>query len=529
LFGPKTEAVAHLTVSSADRYVPGSLMASSARPPRMPPGLRRLFVLVATALVVELVYVIVISAGHFTHWPVITSYVNDLAEGFRHGHLHLATEPPPALLAAPNPFDAANANYWLWDASLFKRHYYLYWGPIPALLLAACKVVFRVSSVVGDDVVVFWLSTLQLVAGALFVERAGRRLFAGVPLLLEVAAIVVVGICNPTLYNLARPAIYETAIVGGQAFLLLGMVFALDAIDSAAIRPGRLWAAGACWAAAFGCRMSVGPAVALLALATLAGGVSGKPDRGRRLLASALWLGAPLALGLGALLLYNRLRFEAWLDFGQQHQMTWIVVHTGKQFIPPNLRAYLWRTPTLSCRFPFFYALQDLGPRAFPAGYVLPPDYFVFEQVLGVAPGIPWSWLSPIAIVAAVRSARRARAFTAQSWAVVATAIAGSVSLLPGMLLASATNRYLGDVAGALALFGALGAFAAADALRERRLARGLVVAVALILALATAAMGLALGVKGQYVNFEANNPPLYSKLVQRLSVCHGAIPPEPK
>jgi hypothetical protein len=52
--------------------------------------------LVATALAVELLYLFVISAGRFTHWPVMTSYMNDLAEGFRHWHLHLATEPPGA-------------------------------------------------------------------------------------------------------------------------------------------------------------------------------------------------------------------------------------------------------------------------------------------------------------------------------------------------------------------------------------------------------------------------------------------------
>jgi hypothetical protein len=485
--------------------------------------------LTATALAVELVYVFVISAGTLTRWPLITSYVNDLAEGFRHGHLHLATEPPAALLAQPNPFDPANASLWLWDASLFKGHYYLYWGPVPALLLAVFKTVFRISGVVGDQGVVFWLTTLELVAGALFVERAARRLYGQVPLALEVAAILVIGLANPALYNLARPAVYETAIVGGHAFLLLGMVFALAAIDGEVLRPGRLCAAGACWAAAFGCRMSVGPAVAFLALATLAAGVSGKPERVRRLLVTSLWLGAPLALGLGAFLLFNRLRFEAWFDFGQRHQLTWIVAHTGRQFIRPNLRAYLLRPPTLSCRFPFVYALADLGARAFPPGYVLPPDYFVYEQVLGALPGIPWSWLSSIALVAGLRSAWRARAFTPQSWAVAATAIAATVSLLPGMLLASATNRYLGDIAGALALLGALGAFAASDALQGRRLGRGLLVALALMLALATVAMGLALGVKGQYAHFESNNPPLYGKLFQRLSVCHGTIPPEPK
>jgi hypothetical protein len=486
-------------------------------------------VLLVTTLAVELVYLYVISAGRFTHWPLITSYVNDLAEGFRHGHLHLATEPPAALLAKPNPFDPANAGYWLWDASLSHGHYYLYWGPVPALLLATVKTVFRISAVVGDQHVVLWLTTLQLVAGALLIERVGRLLYDRPPLALEVAAILALGCANPILYNLARPAVYETAIVGGQAFLLLGLVFALDAIAAATLRPGRLVAAGVAWAAAFGCRMSVGPTVALIAAVTLAGMLAGKPDRVRRLIASALWLGTPLALGLGLFLLYNRLRFDGWLDFGQRHQLTWITLGVAKRFITTNLYAYFRRPPIFSCRFPFAYALQDIGARAFPPGYHLPEGYFVYEQVAGVLPTVPWSWLAPIALVGTARSIWRTRTLSPRSWAVVAAALAGTTALVPDLALGTATNRYLGDVVGAIALLGTLGAFTSHEWLAPRRRLRWVVLAVALPLALATAALGFALGVKGQYAHFEVDNPPLYGKLVRDLSTCHGPLPAEPK
>ena len=369
-----------------------------------PPPLRRVLVLVATALAVELVYLFVISAGRLTQFPVVTNYMNDLAEGFRHWHLHLATEPPAGLLAKPNPFDPANAGYWLWDASLHGGHYYLYWGPVPALLLAAVKTLLRISTAVGDQHVVFWLTTLQLVAGTLLVERAGRLLYDRPPLALEVAAILAVGCANPILYNLARPAVYEAAIVGGQAFLLLGMVFALDAVAGPTLRPGRLLAAGAAWAAAFGCRMSVGPTVALLVGVTLLWMVAGKPDRRGRLLATALWLGTPLALGLVLFLLYNRLRFDGWFDFGQGHQLTWIKLGVGERFITTNILAYVGRSPVFSCRFPFAYTLQDIGARAFPPGYKLPEGYFVYEPVAGVFPTVPWSWLAPVAVFGALRS-----------------------------------------------------------------------------------------------------------------------------
>lgn len=503
-------------------------MASPGHP-RFTPALWRVLALVTTALAVELIYLYVISAGRFDHWPNVTSYINDLAEGFRHGHLHLATEPSPQFLAKPNPFDPANANYWVWDASFYGRHFYLYWGPVPALLLALFKVLFRVSSEVGDNVVVFAFATLQLVAGVLFLERAGRRFFPGIPLLLEITAIAVFGLANPVLYNLARPAIYESAIVAGEAFLVLGLVFAFDAV---AVRPGPprgLIAAGICWVAAVGSRASLGPAVALMIGLTLLALALPKQDRWRRLAHATLRLGGPALLGLFALLAYNRLRFDAWLDFGRTHQMTWINMRASRAFVAPNLYAYLRRPPVWSCRFPFAYAILDMGLRAFPPRSILPEGYFVYEQVAGILPTFPWAWLGLPAVVAAGRSIWRTRTFAPFSWAVAATALGGTAALAPVLVLSSATNRYLGDVVGPAALLGGLGAFAVVEALHSRPLARWLAVTAALLLALATAGMGFALGVKGQYAHFQTDNPPLYDKLVRRLSVCHGEIPPEPK
>jgi hypothetical protein len=496
------------------------------------PERRRLLVLAAAALLVELSYVFFISAGTMVHWPLNLSYLNDLAEGFRRGHLHLAIEPDPALLAHPNPFDWNNRELWYWDVSLYQRHYYLYWGPLPAFLLAVFKTVFRISRVVTDDEVVFWLTTLQLVAGTLFIERAGRRFYnqpSQPPLTLQVLALFVLGLANPTLYNLARPGIYEAAIVGGQAFVLLGLVFACDVLADRAPRRARMLAAGACWSCALACRVSLAPAVGLLVVVTALLVAADKPQRLRHAALGLLWLGLPVAIGLAGLLTYNRLRFDEWLEFGRKYQLTTIEPMVGNRFIRPNLYAYLRRPPVVSCRFPFFFAVENIGAKAFPPGYELPPGYFVYEQVVGVLGGMPWSWFSAVAIVAtSVRAFRRPRAFSPKIWAVAATAIAATIAIWPGLTLPSATNRYLGDVAGAIALLSTLGVWTAYQAVQARPLLRRLVVAAALLLAIHSVGVGVALGIRGQYPHFEVNNPPLYRKLVRRLSVCHGAIPPAP-
>ena len=64
------------------------------------------------------------------------SYYNQLGDGLLNGHLHLLTKPSPQLLHLANPYDpASNAPYAFHDASLYHGKYYLYWGPVPAVLL----------------------------------------------------------------------------------------------------------------------------------------------------------------------------------------------------------------------------------------------------------------------------------------------------------------------------------------------------------------------------------------------------------
>ena len=65
----------------------------------------------------------------------------NLATAFEHGSFSLEAKPNPALLALPDPYDPsarAGINYPK-DFSLYKGRYYLYFGPVPALILAIFK------------------------------------------------------------------------------------------------------------------------------------------------------------------------------------------------------------------------------------------------------------------------------------------------------------------------------------------------------------------------------------------------------
>src|SRR3954469_23004379 len=81
----------------------------------------------------------VVSAGRWRDWPQYTALTDSLADAFRHRRMSLLTEPPPELVALPNPYDAkANRTFreqGAHDLALYRGPYYLYWGPLPALLL----------------------------------------------------------------------------------------------------------------------------------------------------------------------------------------------------------------------------------------------------------------------------------------------------------------------------------------------------------------------------------------------------------
>jgi hypothetical protein len=499
-------------------------------------GVRWLALFCACA-VVELGYVFIASAGRFTNWPTYESRVDELAEAFRAGQLHLLKEPSPALVAAKNPFDPANSRLWYWDASLYKGHYYNYWGPVPALLLAAVKTALRATEPLGDQYPSFALVSLQLCAGAVLLERLARRLFGGIPSHLVMLAVVAFGLANPTPFMLARLGVYESAIIGGHAFLLTGVALAFEAVHCADV-PRRSFAfaaaAGFAWALALGCRISLVPAIPFLVLTTALAMAWRHDGRWKRLSKSLVAMGAPLALGVGALLAYNKARFEHWFEFGQRFQLTWIDWKISTDFVAANAYSYAFRPTPISCKFPFLVSSIGMSPElAFPKGFKLPEHYSVYEQVAGVFLTTPWAWFALPAFAALGRYAWRALRTKGPSdavavstlWALGTLSFASSLTLVAPLVVSGPTMRYLGDAAPAFMLLASLGAFALYDALRRVAVARWLAVSLFVAAALASSAVGLAYGFQGYYTHFKQHNPALLDKLEKRYSVC---TPPKP-
>jgi hypothetical protein len=477
------------------------------------------------------------TAGTFTKWPTWNTTYDEMAEGWRAGHLYLTTQPSPQLLAQPNPYDYSNQRYWYWDASLYKGHYYWYWAPFPGLLVAAFKILFRIKQPVGDQYPLFAFYLIYLGAGAAFIHRMARRLFPAVSTAFVLVAVAIFAYANPTPHGLATPGGYHAAIAGGQAFLLLGLVFAFDAVWTAERRtapPGRraLLAASTAWGLAVSCRASLAPTILLIACLTLIAIPRDRSERRRRLVRDGALLLAPLGTIVLALLIYNKVRFDQWFEFGFRYQLNTMPLTPTWAHLRLNVYSYLLRPLATSCQFPFVSAPQQIGLRGFPAGTKFPADYYTPEPTAGLLNSAPWNLLSIVAfglvIWTIVRRYRTERTLTpsdrrgrVELWCVAAFCLMSTLPLAPVVAAPFTTMRYAADIATGMVLFSTWGAWTVhARALAMKPAWRWSALVIGAGLATATVIFGVLLGLQGYDDMFKVHNPALYQLLVRRLSLC---------
>jgi hypothetical protein len=295
-------------------------------------------------------------------------------------------------------------------------------------------------------------------------------------------------------------------------------------------RTARLVAAGCCWAAAVGCRISlVVPAAAFVALTAL---FSSTADwrHSRALVKRAFWPSIPIALTLAALAAYNRARFDSWFEIGVKYQLNTFPFVTSPKYLPLNIFSYLFRPLGLSCRFPFLSALYDIGARGFPRWVTFPAGYTTHEPQAGLFMTSPFLWLSvPAVAIAAVRAFRFRPAATAplladrrtraEVWCVGSFGTLAMLTPLPFVSAFGTTMRYVADFSAGAVLLALWGAQTIVRRLRPGW-PRGAAIAALLILALATAVIGLLLGFQGYDEMFRNHNPVLYDELRRKLTLC---------
>jgi len=480
-----------------------------------------MFLLGVVVLALSAYYVLQISAGTLTAWPTYTTYYDTLANGFLDGHLYTSVRPSRYLLAQPDPFDWSLKPHWYWDASLYNGHYYLYWGPVPALLAVLAKLVLGKAFVVGDELLVLGFVIARLCAGTALLWVLSRCPRLAPNRWALIAGVLVFGLACPTPFLLARGAVYEAAIASGQFFLVLGWWCSAVALTRQ-VRKNR-WLAGAsiCFAFALSCRVSLLFVLALsVILLLLHDGV--RPVRWKALAWRVLALGGPLVAAGCGILLYNQLRFDDPLEFGVQYQTSTMPFSTAGRFWLPNVYSYAWRAPAFSCLFPWLHAPNAM-PKPLPPSFGWPQGYVAYEPLVGMLRTTPLSamLLCPPAIWLRQRLRRAAPQdpLLGRELGVLLVAFLGAwLALLPALGFWMATMRYQGDVIAGFVLAATLCAWVTLHwATAQPRWPRGVAQAGFHAGVLLTLVAGVLLGFEG-YLDHYASHNPEYPRLAASLS-----------
>jgi len=355
-------------------------------------NIKILFLLAHIWAMIFTVYAWFITYGNFTAWDHTTHYYTQLADSFNKGHLYLERKPSKALLESdPNdPNSRPPFSDEVWDLSLYKGKFYLYWGPVPALLIAPIQSTLGVK--VTDIFLVYFFLAGLLVFNSLIILNLWRTFFAELPAWSAFVCIPLVGFIMPVLWSLNVPNVYEAAIGAGQFFLIGGVYFALLAFETnlntkdTKATKGKiyLFLAGLFWACSVGSR-----AINVLSVIFFAALVSWQVikdlNRGdtetlrlkklrvsvpQRLMLFAFF--APLIFGALAVGWHNWARFDSPLEFGLRYQITIFNLnqHLDWIFRPDyfflNLYNYFFQPFNFISGFPFIKPIINTN---FPETY----------------------------------------------------------------------------------------------------------------------------------------------------------------
>jgi len=337
------------------------------------------------------------SSGTWTIWESSTYYYSNLAESFINGRLHLSIEPDPNLLALENPYDPSTRTEVKFpvDFSLYKGRFYIYWGPVPAILLALFQSSFHTQ--VGDSVITFVFICGIFLIQAFLLHALWNHYFSTLPKWTNNLFILLAGLTGPILllrHNYDGAKIYEAAIAGGQFFLMSGFLFAFNALTKSSKSGWKLFTAGVLWVMAIGTRHSLAVPIGFTTMLTVILLIKTNTDSTKKIL-QLTSLGLPLVVGTLCLGWYNWARFGVVTETGFSYALAGVDIQKystdvfSQAYVTQNLYNYILNPPGLTSRFPF---ISMLNGSEIPFWYIYTvPNFYNAQPVTGFLYTFPFS------------------------------------------------------------------------------------------------------------------------------------------
>ena len=287
-------------------------------------------------------------------------------DAFRKGQVYLDLEVDPALATLDNVYDNSERREmgvsYSWDTAYKSGKYYSYFGVTPILVLYY-PIYLLTGKLPTVPITVDVFATLSALLLCLTILSAVRLLVKRPNFLLLLLSLPV-SVGTASVYTcLQYTDKYYVAVSCGLCFSLMTLWLGMWACSMKKPVPRCILMAlsGLSMALCVGARPTMAVSSAVLVPFFL--GIllrKPKPLSGR-LLQAACFL-APMLIGVGGLLAYNKARFGSPFDFGAAYQLTVSDVHAnGLRFglLPAALRQYFFQFPFPRSSFPFFEPINS--------------------------------------------------------------------------------------------------------------------------------------------------------------------------
>ncbi len=345
-------------------------------------------------VLVILIYVWFVSSGTWVSWVSPTHFYADLTRGFLRGNLYLPIKENSNPLASPGPFTSGKGAQGPLDVSYFHGKYYLYWGPVPALLLLLIHPIIPWR--VGDLQLVFGFVTGVYILQCVLAVVIWDRFFRNLPEYILWLSVLLVGLASPATFILnsyKSARIYEAAITGGQFFLVGGFTAAVVGLGSPICR-WLLVLAGILWALAIGTRLILVLPIGFIVL-MVAWWILNVNHWSLKGIRELIPLGLPLVLGLVVLGWYNWARFGSITETGFIYQIpsAMNLQRLYSDIIKPiyilqNLYNYFLNPVEIRSQFPYVFA-EFGNTKAIFSSYAL-PNLYSAQPITGLLYLIPF-------------------------------------------------------------------------------------------------------------------------------------------
>lgn len=492
---------------------------------------KTLFLLGHLWVVIFVIYAGFITFGNFTTWNHTTHYYTQLADAFSKGNLYVDQQPGKTLLEAVDPNNPTNRPSFddeIWDMSLYKGKLYLYWGPVPALLIVPIQLIFDTK--ITDNYLVFFFSAGLLIFNSLIILWLWKKFFPEIPPRYVFICIPLIGLILPIPWAANIPNVYEAAIGAGQFFLVGGIYFSLSIFEQhSSFDKRNLFLAGLFWACSVGSRAINALSVIFLVLIVFFWTVKKlpKPISWMKYFRTVVPLFIPLIVGAIIIGWYNWARFDSPLEFGLRYQITIfnlneqanLVFEPGYFFL--NLYAYIFHPYKIISGFPFIQ--PTIASNTLQKFNIATPQFYYAGRVTGLLFSAPFLALGLVHLFSKnkISEEKDSSAFP-QPYNFVLLLFFGSFFLSFSIILFYffGQTRFLVDIISQITLLAIIGYWQIISRkLRSNSLQSKLFLALANLLIVLTICISMLLAFSSETSRFETLNPQLFEKINEFLTI----------